>query len=124
MDSAKQFSSESYISLETYKKSGEAVRSPVWVVEEGGVVFVRTDPTSWKAKRIRKNQRVRVAPSDMRGKPTGSWVDGEAHFVEGEEAQRILKLFKKKYGITAWLIDSYHGLRGSRSLTVISIKLA
>ena len=124
MDSANRFSNEGYISLETYKKSGEAVRSPVWVVEDSGTVYVRTDPTSWKAKRIRRNQRVRLAPSDMRGKPTGSWVDGVAHFVEEDEAQRILKLFKKKYGLTARILDSYHRLRGSNSLAVISIKLA
>ena len=85
MDSAKQFSNEKYISLETYKKNGEAVKSPVWVVEDGGVVYVRTDPTSWKAKRIRKNPRVRIAASDLRGKVTGQWVDGEARFIEGRQ---------------------------------------
>jgi PPOX class probable F420-dependent enzyme len=121
MDS-KRFASEKYISLETFKKSGEAIQTPVWVVEDGGVVYVRTDPASWKAKRIRNNQRVRIAPSDMRGKPTGEWVDAQAHFVEGEEASRILELFKKKYGMVGGITDSFNRLRGRDPSAIISIR--
>lgn len=124
MDSAKQFSNEKYISLETYKKNGEAVKSPVWVVEDGGVVYVRTDPTSWKARRIRKNPRVRIAASDMRGKVTGQWVDGEARFIEGQEADRKIELFKKKYGAGLRLTDLFSGVRGRRATAIISIELA
>ena len=124
MESAKRFSDEKYISLETYKKNGEAVKSPVWVVEEGGAVYVRTDPTSWKAKRIRKNPRVRIAASDMRGKVTGQWVDGEARFIEGQDADQKIELFKKKYGAGLRLTDFFNGVRGRRSTAVISIELA
>ena len=123
MDSAKLFSSEKYISLETYKKSGQSVKTPVWVVEDGGVLYVRTDPTSWKAKRIRKNPQVRVAPSDSRGKPKGPWVDGNAHFIEGEEKERILKLVKKKYGMMGGIVDSFNGLMGRHPSAVILIKV-
>ena len=124
MESAKRFSNEKYISLESYRKNGEAVKSPVWVVEEGGVVYVRTDPTSWKAKRIRKNPRVRIAASDMRGKVTGQWVDGEARFIEGQEADQKIELFKKKYGAGLRLTDFFNGVRGRHSTAVISIELA
>src|SRR5271169_2541918 len=124
MDSAKRFSNEKYISLETYKKNGEAVKSPVWVVEDSGVVYVRTDPTSWKAKRIRKNPRVRIAVSDMRGKVTGQWVDGEARFIEGQEADRKIGLFKKKYGTGLRFTDFFNGVRGRHATAIISIELA
>ncbi|HVC27253.1 MAG TPA: PPOX class F420-dependent oxidoreductase [Nitrososphaerales archaeon] len=123
MSSAKQFSTEKYISLETYKKNGEAVRSPVWVVEEGGVVYVRTDPTSWKAKRIRKNPRVRIAPSDMRGRTTSQWVDGQAQFIEEQEANRKIELFKAKYGAGLRFTDFFNGIRGRHATAIISIKL-
>jgi uncharacterized protein len=123
MTSANRFSKEKYVSLETYKKNGEGVKSPVWLVEEGGTIYVRTDPTSWKAKRIRKNQRIRIAPSDMRGKTKGSWADGEASFMEGEEAERINKLFKKKYGVVGWFLDSVVR-RGGPPDAIISIRLA
>jgi uncharacterized protein len=124
MDSAKRFSSEKYISLETYKKNGEAVKSPVWVVEDGGVVYVRTDPTSWKAKRIRKNPRVRIAASDMRGKVTGQWVDGKARFIEGQEVDRKIELFKKKYGSGLRFTDFFNGIRGRHATAILSIELA
>jgi PPOX class probable F420-dependent enzyme len=123
MSSAKRFSAEKYVSLETYKRSGDAVQTPVWIVEEGGVLYVRTDPGSWKAKRIRRNPRVRVAPSDLRGKATGPWAEGEARFIEGPEADRVLRLIKEKYGATGKLVDSFNRLRGMHPTAVISIKL-
>jgi uncharacterized protein len=124
MDSAKDIARERVISLETYKKNGEAVRSPVWLVEEAGVIYVRTDPQSWKAKRIRRNPRVRVAPSDMRGNVKGPWADGEAHFVEGDVAGQAIRLIKEKYGMLGGLIDGFNSLRGRHQVAVIAIKLA
>jgi len=122
-DSARQFSSARYIALETYKKNGQPVQTPVWVLEDGGTVYVRTDPGSWKAKRIRRNPHVRLATSDMRGKPTGPWVEGEAHFVEGGDADRILKLITKKYGLGGEILEFFNRLRGANPTGVISIKV-
>jgi len=124
MASAKDFSNLKYISLETYRKSGAAVPTPVWLIEDGGLVYVRTDPKSGKAKRIRRNPKVRIAPSDARGKTLGPYVDGEARFVEGEDAQRIMRVIKKKYGILGAIVDFFNGLRGNRPTAVISIRLA
>lgn len=124
MASAARFSAEKYISLESYRKNGQAVASPVWLIEEGGIIYVRTDPASWKAKRIRKNPRIRIAPSDIRGKTAGPWAEGEAHFVEGEEVERIMKLFKKKYGTGLRLTDFFNGMRGRHATAILSIKLA
>jgi uncharacterized protein len=123
--SAKQFSDVRYISLETFRKDGRGVKTPVWVLENGGAVYVRTDPNSWKAKRIRRNNRVRLAPSDARGRVKGAWVDGEAHFVDsGAEADRISELFKKKYGMMGGLVNAFNGLRGRPSNAIISIDVA
>ena len=121
--SSDRFSSQKVISLESYKKNGAPVQTPVWLVEDAGTIYVRTDAKTWKAKRIRKNPAVRIAPSNMRGAILGSWVKGEAHFVEGEEANHILNLFKKKYGIIGRIIDFFNRLRGKRSSTVIAIKV-
>ena len=120
--SAAQFSSQKTISLETYKKNGNPVKSPVWVIEENGMLYVRSDPKSWKIKRIRKNSSVRLAPSTMSGKVKGDWMKGETHFVDGEEAKRVLNLFNKKYGFmikttqllqqTPWKKRRSHGNQG------------
>lgn len=116
-------SSASYISLETYKKDGTPVRTPVWLVADGATVFVRTDPNSGKVKRIRKNHHVKLAPSDMRGNVKGAWVEGEARFVEGDAAQEVLKLFSKKYRTAHALLTLTRRLRGNSTLQVIAIEL-
>lgn len=124
MSSAKQLSREKYISLETYRKSGAAVRTPVWLVEDGGVIYVRTDPTSGKAKRIRRDPRVKVAPSNVRGKPSGPYVEGKARFVQGADAERILEMITKRYGTMGRLVESVNSLRGRHATAAIAIELA
>jgi PPOX class probable F420-dependent enzyme len=89
-----------YIALETFKKSGEAVNTPVWVTREGEKLDVWTQGNSWKVKRIRNNPHVRVAVSDSRGNPQSDWVD--AHAVvqatpDLEAAQRNRMV--RKYGM-------------------------
>jgi len=92
-----QFTGQKYISLETFKKSGESVKTPVWFVLHDGAFYVYTEADSWKVKRIRNNPRVRVAVCDMRGNVKGPWLDGTTTFVEGEERVMADKLLDKKY---------------------------
>jgi hypothetical protein len=122
----KEFSDARYISLETFRKSGVAVRTTVWLVEDGGLLYVRTDPKSGKAKRIRLNPHVRVAKSDMGGNIKGEWVDGEARQVDEEESDRVRKLFKKKYGLQIGLFGAISRLSGGHmnDSLVLSIQLA
>ena len=64
-----------YIVLETFRKSGEGVKTPVWVAAEDGKLYVWTVDNSGKVKRIRNNGRVRLAVSDSHAAPpraTGS----------------------------------------------------
>jgi len=124
MASAKDFANLKYISLVTFRKTGVAVPTPVWLMEEAGLIYIRTDPKSGKAKRIRNSQKVRIAPSDMRGKTLGPYVDGEASFVETNDAQRIGSLIKSRYGFFGRLVDFVNALRGRRATAVIAIKLA
>lgn len=53
-----------YIALETFRKSGEGVVTPVWVTAEGDKLYVWTVGDSGKVKRIRNNGRVRIADGD------------------------------------------------------------
>jgi uncharacterized protein len=55
-----QFSGRRYINLESYKRNGEPKQTPVQSLEHDGLIYVRTDPTSWKVKRIRRNPHVRA----------------------------------------------------------------
>jgi PPOX class probable F420-dependent enzyme len=120
------FSGRRYINLESYKKSGEAKVTPVQSLEHDGVIYVRTSYTTWKVKRIRQNSRVRVAPTDRRGKPTGPWIEGEARVLEGQENQGLLDVFRKEYGAIGYRMVGLVGrMRGEEEMNaIISIKLA
>ena len=99
------FSGHKYLSLETYKKSGEAVRTPVWFAADPAApldssaakIFIYTIGDTPKVKRIRNNPRVKISPCDMRGKILGPWVDARAEIVTGEEAARGMRLLNEKY---------------------------
>jgi PPOX class probable F420-dependent enzyme len=92
-----QFVGQKYISLETFKKNGEGVKTPVWFVLHDDALYAYTEADSWKVKRIRNNPRVRVAPCTVRGAVKGPWVDGRASIVEGEERRVADKLLDRKY---------------------------
>ena len=93
---------QKYINLETFRKNGQGVCTPVWFAgepEQGPPekLYVYSTADSGKAKRIRNNPRVRVAPCDVRGKLLGDWIDAVASIVTGEEAEHGMKLLNKKY---------------------------
>jgi len=55
-----QFGDQNYISLETFKKNGQGVKTPVWFVLHKNAFYAYTEADSWKVKRIPNNPRVRV----------------------------------------------------------------
>jgi PPOX class probable F420-dependent enzyme len=98
MANLEQFRGQKYISLETFKKNGEGVKTPVWFVfPDEKAFYAYTEESSWKVKRIRNNGRARVAPSDIRGNVSGEWVDGRAEIVAGEEEKMANRLLDDKY---------------------------
>lgn len=94
-----QFANEKYLNLETLRKTGTAVRTPLWFAEETGLLYIYSLADAGKVKRIRNNPRVRVAPCDMRGNLKGDWVDGQARLLEGDEANHANRLLDDKYGL-------------------------
>lgn len=93
-----------YLNLETYRKNGKAVRTPVWFVIYDGTIYVITPSTTGKVKRLNNKKNVRIVPSNMKGKPRGDWVDATAYFANESESSQAIKLRKKKYGLMAKLI--------------------
>jgi uncharacterized protein len=99
------FHGHKYLSLETFKKSGQAVRTPVWFAADPSVnldssaakIFIYTIGDTAKVKRLRNNPLVKIAPCDMRGKILGPWVDARAQFLTGAEAASGMGLLNKKY---------------------------
>jgi PPOX class probable F420-dependent enzyme len=91
------FQGQKYLSLETFKKNGQGVKTPVWFVLHNDSFYAYTEANSWKVKRIRNNPRVRVAVCNMRGNVKGPWLDGTASLVEGDERLAADKLLDRKY---------------------------
>ena len=98
-DKLAQFANKKYLNLETFRKSGVAVATPVWFAENGGVLFVYSLADAGKVKRIRNNPRVRIAPCDMRGKLEGEWIEAQARIIAGLEADEANALLTRKYGL-------------------------
>ena len=92
-----QFDGQKYISLETFKKNGQSVKTPVWFVLHKNAFYVYTEADSWKVKRIRNSPRVRVAVCNIRGGIKGPWLDATASLVEGDERLAADKLLDRKY---------------------------
>ena len=92
-----QFTGKKYLNLESYRKTGAAVRTPLWFAEEQGVLYVYSEAESGKVKRIRNDPRVRVVPSDMRGNPQGEWVEARAELLDAAGAARGHQLLRRKY---------------------------
>lgn len=116
------FANENYLSLETYKRDGTPVLTPVWLAEENSTLYVYSLADAGKVKRIRNNPRVRVAPCDMRGKLRGEWVDGHARILDGAEAEHANRLLDQKYGFMKKFGNLTSKLLG-RKRTFIAIQL-
>jgi PPOX class probable F420-dependent enzyme len=105
------FAGRKYLSLESLRKNGQAVRTPVWFAEAGGVFYVYSVADSGKVKRIRNNPRIRVAPCGARGNVRGEWVPATARLLEGQQAKHANDLLNAKYGIQKRILDFFAKLR-------------
>ena len=88
---------QKYISLTTFRKTGAGVATPVWFGEEGGKLYVMTRSDMGKAKRIRNNPQVRVAPCTIRGRVTGPEFDAKARILQPQEHARARQAINRKY---------------------------
>jgi uncharacterized protein len=96
----------------TYKRDGSVVPTAVNVIVSGDHAYFRTWSTSGKAKRLRRDQRVLIAPSTVRGKPTGPAVPATARLVGTDEEGPIREALARKYPILQGrLVPLSHRLR-------------
>jgi PPOX class probable F420-dependent enzyme len=122
---------QKYLNLETFKKNGQGVKTPVWFAADPSVtldssdakLYIYTIGVSGKVKRIRNNPRVKIAPCDMRGDLKGDWVSARAEIVTAPEAQHGMQLLNKKYLPWKQLLDFFAMFR-KRERTVFLIRPA
>jgi len=103
----------SYISLSTYKRDGSTVETPVWYAEMDGKLYVFTDGTSYKVKRLRRDDRIRVAACGAAGRVTGPWRDGRGRIVDDAElVARAYDALGTRYGWQMSLVNVLSRLGG------------
>lgn len=96
-----------YVSLTTYRRTGDPVATPVWVVRDGDRLLVTTGGTSGKVKRLRHTPRVTVTECDVRGGIAPDATPATAHAVVDASEQTRARLdaaLKAKYGMKYRLI--------------------
>jgi uncharacterized protein len=123
MSAENQFTKQKYINLETFRKNGEGVKTPVWFVEDKNNLYVNTEATSGKVKRIRNNGKVNIAACKMDGRLLGAWVPGVAcELTDTKDRLRVNDLLNKKYGLLKKIFDA-QTTRRRVEYTTLEIKL-
>jgi PPOX class probable F420-dependent enzyme len=115
-----------FIQLTTFRRSGQGVPTPVWVVPDGGTLAVFTPAGTGKLKRIGHTARVTVAECNRRGRVADDVVPVAATATTTDdpaEVERVTRLLAAKYGLQFRLFMLVERVlsRGERRREVIHI---
>lgn len=122
MNLTEPFKNQQYLNLETYRRNGIAVKTPVWFVQDGEILYVRTLANSGKVKRIRNNSEVQIAPCKVDGALLGSWIPAQAREMNDHSIDRkVDQLLGKKYRLMKTMFSLASALKGQK-YTVLEIK--
>jgi PPOX class probable F420-dependent enzyme len=137
-DAVAQFANAKYLNLETFRKTGAGVRTPVWFAQDQSsgvsdvagptermaqVFYIYSAPDAGKVKRIRNNPKVRVAPCTVRGQLRGAWVEARARICANDEVLHGQVLLRRKYGWLKIIGDFFSQLRG-RKQVVLAVEIS
>lgn len=111
------FVAEKVVLLQTRKRDGTWVDTPVNIAVKGAHAYFRTPALAAKNKRIRNFRDVRFAPCTWRGRRTGPPVEATARLLAGEESAAAGRLINRKYPVLQRiLIPIIHRLLRTESL--------
>jgi uncharacterized protein len=99
MTSFEPFTKRRTALLTTYKRDGAPVATPVTIAVEGDHAYVRTWDTAWKARRMRNDPRVLVAPATMGGRRRGAPVPARSRLLSGDEAAHAARAIARRQRI-------------------------
>ena len=109
-----------YISLVTFRRDGSEVATPVWFAPLGDKLYVFTDGTSYKVKRLRRDDRIRIAPCGVAGALEGDWISGRGRVVEDRDlVAQAYRALGAKYGWQMSAINFLSRLSGRIKRRVI-----
>lgn len=85
--------------LTSYKRDGTPIGTPVSLAFDGERAFFRSYSKAWKTKRLRNNPRAEVAPSTLRGKPTGPPIGARVELLNGEQAVVAARALARRHRV-------------------------
>lgn len=119
MKNIEQFKNQQYLTLETYRKNGEGVKTPVWFAQDGETLRVWTQVDAGKTKRIRRDGRVRIVPSTATGEALGEWEEASALVLDQpQELEYTVRLFRQKYGLMFNLFGMLGRIRKAKYVVI------
>jgi PPOX class probable F420-dependent enzyme len=124
MANLERYKKEQYINVETFRKNGAGVKTPVWFVEFNGKLCFTTEAGSGKVKRMHNNPSVNITPCKMDGTVTGEWQPAAIRFMQADEVQAMDKAYSKKYGLMKVLFElpKIFSKKPERSFIAISLQ--
>ncbi len=117
-----EIESEKYISVETYRKNGDPVKTPVWFTIKNNQIFVVTRDQTGKVKRLKNNTQVKIATCSIKGEIKGKWVSGVAEILDDEKTKDAIKRRDKKYGFFSKMARFLTKSKGELLAFTIKIK--
>ncbi len=106
--------------LTTYRRDGTPVGTPLSIAVDGDRAYIRSYEQAGKTKRLRNNPEVEVAPSTMRGRPTGPSLHARARRLSGAEYRHAARLLERKHPFLHGIVvpSSHRALRSRSGRTV------
>lgn len=116
-DLLQPFVRQSTILLQTRKRDGTWVDTPVNIAVHGDRAYIRTFAASGKSKRLRNFPEVRFCRSTLRGAPTGPMRHGRARLLDGDEAREASRLLARKHRVLhGFVVPLTHRIKRTRTL--------
>jgi uncharacterized protein len=103
--------------LTTYRRDGTPVATPVSIAFEGQRAFFRTWHTAGKAKRLRRDPKVEIAPCTFRGEANGTAFVARAELLDGPEAREAARALATSHPLLQrFAVPLAHRVMGWRTL--------
>ncbi|MCW2940138.1 MAG: hypothetical protein JWN00_3123 [Actinomycetia bacterium] len=100
-----------YVSLTTFRRDGTPVATPVWQITHEDTMWVWTGATTGKARRLRGNPVLTLAPCTARGQVTGDAVPARGQEVSVGDAPEMFAALRRKYGWQMTAMMALHGFQ-------------
>jgi PPOX class probable F420-dependent enzyme len=91
--------------LISYRRDGTPVPTPVWAARAGGLLYVRSERSSGKVKRLRNDARLLIAPCTVRGEPLGAPLEARGRVLEADGEPLAERALARRYGIGRALFE-------------------